>query len=216
MSESRRRIAEGRAFRRRDALVVIGGAGVALAAPAFAHHGAGGEGDAEMAMGAADAPVTIIEYSSMTCPHCAAFHGETLPLIKANYIDAGKVRLVFRDFPFDRQALLAAALARCAGAARFFGFVDVLFRTQKSWARAANPEEALGRIARLGGLKEDEITACLADQALLDSIMQSRLQGSQEFEIKSTPTFIINGERVVGAQPYERFEEIIERLLSQS
>ena len=216
MYESRRRIAEGGAFRRRDALVVIGGAGVALAAPAFAHHSAGGSDHPDMAMGAADAPVTIIEYSSMTCPHCAAFHGETLPQIKANYIDAGKARLVFRDFPFDRPALLAAALARCAGEERYFGFLDVLFRTQKSWARAANPEEALGRIARLGGLKKDEIDACLADQALLDSIMQSRLQGSQEFEIKSTPTFIINGEKVVGAQPYEYFEEILERMLSQT
>ena len=167
-------------------------------------------------MGAADAPVTIIEYSSLTCPHCAAFHAETLPLIKANYIDTGKARFVFRDFPFDRQALLAAALAHCAGEERFFGFLDVLFRTQKTWAHAANPEEALGRIARLGGLTEDEITACLADQTLLDGIMQSRLQGSQEFEIKSTPTFIINGEKVVGAQPYEQFAEVIDRLLSQS
>ena len=79
-----------------------------------------------------------------------------------------------------------------------------------------NPEEALGRIARLGGLDEDEITACLADQSLLDSIMQSRLRGSQEFDVESTPTFIINGEKVVGAQPYEKFEEVIERLLSQS
>ncbi len=199
---------------RRAALAVLGLAAMGVAAPVFGHHG--GETSAEdLVLGDPAAPITIIEYASLTCPHCASFHNDTFSRIKRRYIDAGKVRLIYRDFPLDRLAIQAAAVARCAGREQYFGFLEVLFRTQESWAGAQNPFEALARVARLGGLKREEIDACLADKALIDSILTSRLNGAKEFNVTTTPTFIINGETVVGAQEYERFEEILDRMLEK-
>jgi len=110
------------------------------------------EAKAEMGLGKADAPVTMIEYSSLGCPHCAAFHLETLPQIKKDYIDTGKVRLVFRDFPLGTPALAASMIARCAGPKKFFGFIEIMFRSQPQWSRSQNPMPALTKVARLGGL----------------------------------------------------------------
>lgn len=203
---------------RRDALGTIGLAAFGLTAyglakTARAHHSATAAPGDEMVLGVADAPITMIEYSSLTCPHCAAFHVETLPAITANYIDSGKARLVYRDFPLNKAAVLAAALAHCAGPEGFFRFIDVLFRSQQSWAMADDPASALARIGRLGGLKGDQIDACFNDKALIDRILASRVEGARDFEVAKTPTFIINGEKIVGALPYEQFEEIFERLL---
>ncbi len=125
------------------------------------------------------------------------------------------MRLIYRDFPLDSLAMRAAVVARCAGREQYFGFLEVLFRTQQSWAGARKPFEALARVARLGGLKREQIDACLADKALIDGILTSRLNGAKEFNVTSTPTFIINGEKVVGAQKYERFEEILDRMLEK-
>ena len=205
-------------FNRRDALSTIGLAAFGvpaftLAPAAWAHHSATASPDQEMVLGAADAPITMIEYSSLTCPHCAKFHVETLPAIKTNYIDSGKARLVYRDFPLNNAALQAAALAHCAGPDRYFQFLDVLFRSQESWAMTDDPVSALVRIGRMGGLKGDQIEACLNDKALIDRILASRVEGARDFDVASTPTFIINGEKLVGALPYEQFEEVFERLL---
>ena len=203
---------------RRDALavLVVAAFSAKLAKPLSAHHGGVALGDDDMVLGVASAPITVIEYSSLTCPHCANFHINTLPDIKANYIDTGKVRLAYRHFPFDQPALFAAAMAECAGADRFFNFIDVLFGSQNSWARAADPIAALTGIGRLGGLKPDAIAACFNDRALLDRILSSRVEGAKLFGIDSTPTFIVNGEKLVGALPYAQFEEVFERLLSGS
>lgn len=206
---------------RRDALAPLALAPLAFAMPgfakpAFAHHAGETHAGEEMILGDPAAPVTIIEYSSLTCPHCANFHVNTLPRIKERYIDTGEARLLYRDFPFDRAALLAAAIARCAGRERFFVFLDVLFRTQDTWARDPDPAKALTKVGRLGGLPREAIESCFADQALLDGILASRLTGAQEFDVKSTPTFIINGEKLVGAQPFDRFAEVIERMLAKS
>ena len=200
-----------RVIARREALAAL--AMLALARPARAHHGGAGDALADMTLGDPGAPITIIEYASLTCPHCASFHKDTFPRIKERYIDTGKARLIYRDFPFDRAALFAAALARCAGADRFFHFIDALFGAQASWSRAADPVAALVRIGRLGGLERAEIDACLGDQTLLDGILAMRVDGAKKFEVSSTPTFIVNGEKFVGALPFERFEEIFERLL---
>lgn len=195
---------------RRNTLAALAAAAVfpKLATPSRA------AGNDEMTLGEPSAPITVLEYSSLTCPHCARFHAETLPSIRKNYIDAGKVRLVYRHFPFDQPALMAAALAECAGHERFFAFLDVLFVSQSSWARAADPIASLTGIGRLGGLKAEAIAACFNDQALLDRILASRIDGAREFDISSTPTFIVNGEKLVGAQPYEKFVDVFERLLS--
>src|SRR5687768_5061793 len=106
----------------------------------------------DMALGKPDAPVTVIEYASMTCPHCAHFHAETLKAFKEKYVDTGKVRLIFREFPFDGLALRASMLARCAGAERYFPMLDVLFQQQNQWTRAKDPMAALAQIGRLAGV----------------------------------------------------------------
>ncbi|WP_084536476.1 DsbA family protein [Azospirillum halopraeferens] len=169
---------------------------------------------AERVLGRADAPVTIVDYSSLTCPHCATFHVETLPRIKEQYIDTGKAKLVFRDFPFDQWALRASMLARCAPAERYFAVLDVLFKTQAQWSRAADPAKALTQIGKLAGLSDETITACWNDQQLADAILSMRLKGQNEDNIQSTPTFVLNdgAARIEGAQPFERFAEAIEKL----
>jgi protein-disulfide isomerase len=196
-------------------VLAVAGIATKLATPAAAYHDGLTIDDDEMVLGQSDAPITVIEYSSLTCPHCANFHLNTLPDIRANYVESGKVRLVYRHFPFDQPALMAAALAECAGPDRFFSFIDALYDSQLSWARAADPIAALTSIGRLGGLGPDAIAACFNDRALLDRILAHRVEGAKEFGVESTPTFIVNGEKLVGALPYAQFEDVFERLLSK-
>ena len=170
----------------------------------------------ERILGNPNAPVTIIEYASLTCPHCAQFHTEVLPQLKERYIANGKVRLIYRDFPLDQTALAAAALAHCAGPERYFSMLDVLFETQSNWARAGDPIAALKRLGKLGGLTEQEMAACLADEELTDGILRQRLAGQNEYDIGSTPTFIIDGKAYPGARDVEEFGELIDPLLDQS
>lgn len=167
----------------------------------------------EPAIGDPAAPVTIIEYSSLTCPHCAHFHTQTLPELKKRYIDTGKVRLVLRDFPLDQNALKAAVIAHCAGPERQPQFVEVFFAQQQNWARAADPVQALKQLAQLGGLGADKVDACLADKSLEDAILKARLDGQEKYDIKSTPSFIIDGKTYSGDQGVEKFVEIIDPLL---
>jgi protein-disulfide isomerase len=170
----------------------------------------------EQILGDPDAPVTIIEYASLTCPHCAQFHNEVLPELKERYIDAGKVRLIYRDFPLDQVALAAATLAHCAGPDRYFSMLDVLFETQSNWARADDPITALKRLGKLGGLTEEEMQACLSDQELTDGILQTRLAGQNQYDIGSTPTFVIDGKAYSGSRDVEGFSELLDPLLDQS
>jgi protein-disulfide isomerase len=151
-------------------------------------------------LGKADAPVTIIEYASLTCPHCAAFEKEILPKIKTEWIDTGKAKLVFRDFPLDGSALKAAIVARCAPPERFYGFIGVLFAQQGTWGIAQDPVPGITRIAKLGGMSDDQVQACLKDDALQNRILAGRLAAEQQYQVESTPTFFINGKKVVGAK----------------
>jgi len=169
----------------------------------------------DMIMGDPDAQVEIIEYSSMTCPHCAAFHTQTLPTIKERYIDTGKAKLVFREFPLDRVALTASAVARCAGEDRYFSFVDVLFRTQDQWAHAEDTIGELKKIVRMGGLDPAMVDACLEDQAIIDGILAVRLNGDETYTIRSTPTFIINGDSHPGQMTVEEFEAVLDPYLAE-
>ena len=165
------------------------------------------EGD--MALGSENAPVTIIEYASMTCSHCASFHMGPFKKLKLKYIDTGKVRMIFREFPFDPLALQASMLARCTGKKRFFGMLNLLFKTQIKWARASEPQQALAKVAKLGGFTEARFKACIANKDLADMILESRLKGNKEFGVDSTPSFIVNGVKTSGYMTLAEWDEYL-------
>ncbi len=185
------------------------------APPAAAGNAPFAEAVAEMVIGRDDAPVTMVEYSSLACPHCAAFHRDVLPKIKEGYIDTGKVRLVYRDFPLGGLALAAAMLARCGGREKYFGFLEVLFRSQAQWSRSDNPRRELARVARFGGISQKDFEACLVNEPLMADIRERAADAQQKFGIDSTPTFIIEGEKVLGARPFEDFRDVIEKALEK-
>ena len=167
----------------------------------------------ERSLGSPSAKVAIIEYSSLTCPHCADFHRDVLPHIKQEYIDKGLVRYVPRDFPLDGRALAAAMIARCVPPERYFAFLDMLFRDQQTWARSANPLEDLKVRAQLTGLSPAEVDACLADQNLLKGIQAGAGEARQRENIESTPTFFINGKKFSGAASYDKFKSAIDEAI---
>lgn len=175
------------------------------------------EGD-DMVMGLDKAPVTIIEYASLTCPHCAHFNEATFPQLKERYIDKGLVKYIYRDFPLDRMALIAAEIARCGGPERYFQFLDAFFREQVRWTGNDEGEvtEKLKRLVRLGGLSSQAVDACRADKSLQDKILAQSLQGEKEFKVDSTPTLIINGEKHPGALSIEELSAIINPLIKKS
>jgi protein-disulfide isomerase len=167
----------------------------------------------ERSLGADDAPVTMIEYSSLTCPHCAEFHTTTLPKIEEQYVAPGKLRLVYRDFPLDPLATAAAMLPHCIEPDRYFGFLEALFRSQSTWARSQEPAKELERLSRFAGLSPAEFQACINNKELLQAIQQRAEAARREYNITSTPTFIINGEKIVGATRFEEFQKVIEQQL---
>ncbi len=165
----------------------------------------------EKSIGEANAPVTIVEYASMTCPHCARFHEATLPGIKEKYLDTGRARLIFREFAFDPRAEAGFMLVRCSGD-NYFAMVDVLFNQQDSWARAQDGKAALLKIARLAGFSQESFEACLTDQKLLDDVRAVKDRGANEFGVDSTPTFFINGSKYSGAMSVDEMSAIIDSL----
>ena len=170
-------------------------------------------GPEDHVLGEDSARVTILEYSSLTCPHCALFHAEGYRHLKSAYIDTGKVRLVFRDFPLDGLALRAAALAECVPAERYFPFLQLLFEGQKSWAGSENPLVELLRLGQLAGLSEERANQCLQDEGGLEKIIQERLAGQEKYRIDSTPSFIIDGRKHPGALTAEELDDILTPLL---
>ena len=162
------------------------------------------------------APITIIEYASLTCPHCAHFANDVLPELKREWIDTGKARLVLRDFPLDGPALRAAMIARCAPPDRFYAFADTFFASQDKWATTKDYREALARLAKLGGMGKDEFETCLNNTTLENRIVEQRLVASQELDINSTPTFFINGSKFSGAPTAEEFNKVLSNLAAKS
>ena len=160
-------------------------------------------------MGKEDAPVTIVEYASMTCPHCAHFAETTLPAIKEKYIDTGRARLIMREFPFDPRAEAGFMLARCSGD-NYFAMVDVLFKQQMTWAGVDNSKDALLQISKLAGFSQEKFEACLTDQKLLDDVRAVRDRGAKEFGVDATPTFFINGNKYSGALSVDEMSAIID------
>lgn len=167
----------------------------------------------EMALGNANAPVTIVEYMSMTCPHCANFHNETFDAIKAKYIDTGKVRFIVREFPFDPRAAAAFMLARCAPEGQYFPMISMLFKQQQQWAAAENGREALLQMSKLAGFTQESFEACLTNQKLLDDVNAVMQRGAKEFGVQSTPTFFVNGEHYSGDMSVDVMSALIDSKL---
>lgn len=167
----------------------------------------------EKALGAEDAPVTVVEYASMTCSHCARFHTEIFPEFKKKYIDTGKVRFLFREFPLDPLAAGGFMLAHCAGNDRYFGFVDVLFHQQPAWTRTNDPVTALFNIAKQAGFTRESFDSCLSNQQLLDGINEVKDRAAEKFDVNSTPTFFVNGKVQPGVQTMDDFARLIDPLL---
>ncbi|MEO6781712.1 MAG: DsbA family protein [Bradyrhizobium sp.] len=169
----------------------------------------------DMALGPANAPVTITEYASMTCPHCAAFNAEVFPKIKSTYIDTGKIRYVFREFPLDIKAAAGSMLARCIAkddAGKYFAVVDMLFKQQSDWVMK-NTTETLTRIGKQAGLSAKAVEDCLKDQALLDKIAADQKYAAEVLKVNSTPTFFINGDVIKGEASFDEFDKKIKSLL---
>jgi protein-disulfide isomerase len=169
----------------------------------------------EMTMGAADAPVTLVEYAMLTCPHCAAFHAEVFPQIKANFIDTGKVRLVFREVYFNKPSLWAAMIARCAPSDRYFGIVERMFETQADWVGVEDSEamlEKLYGIGRQAGLTDAEMDACMQDRELAEALVAEYQKNAGADGIEATPTFLIDGKKVSN-MGYEEFEAALNAAL---
>lgn len=162
----------------------------------------------EQVMGKDDAPITMIEYASLTCSHCADFTVETFPKIKQNYIDTGKMKFIFREFPFDPVAAGAFMLARCAPADKYFPIIDLLFGTQRKWA-VEKPLGPLLDVAKQAGYTEESFKACLSNQKVLEGIEWVRNRAADTLKVDSTPTFFVNGQVYKGALPFEEFDKIL-------
>lgn len=199
--------------------VVAGIGGIVLAPPAYAQVDTAELAQpgplGEMAQGAANAPVTIIEYASMTCSHCATFHVQTYPQLKAKLIDTGKVRYILREFPLDDLARGAFMLARCGGD-KYFDIVDALFKNQKAWAFVQNPVPQLFATVRPFGFNEQSFEKCLSDQKMLDGINEVARRGAEKFKVNSTPTFFINGKVFRGAITIDQIEREVAALTKGS
>ncbi len=158
-------------------------------------------------LGDPNAPITVIEYASLTCSHCAHFHTQILPEIKKKWIDTGKVKLVYRDFPLDQVAAKAAQIAECAGKERYFGVVDLIFRSQPQWAAASDPLAELAKPLRIAGLGENEIKACLANEAMSNAVLNDYRMG-EAMGVNSTPTLFINGQLYRGSRSVEELDSV--------
>lgn len=177
----------------------------------------------ELAIGAADAKVTVVEYASMTCGHCANFHKKVFPALKTKYVDTGKVRFIMREFPLDDLAAAASMLSRCAGAgtdvaksdvAKSYDLTNILFEKQEDWAFVkGNPVPKLFEIAKQAGFTQESFDKCLTDQKLLEQITATRERGSKTFGVNSTPTFFINGKRLSDGPSLEAFEKAFDTIL---
>ena len=167
-------------------------------------------------LGSAEAPITIIEYASLTCPHCASFHTETLPTVKSDWIDTGKAKLVYRDFPLDGAALAAAVIAHCAPADSYFPMLTLFFERQKEWAVEGAWRERLTQLAGIAGMDKAAVDSCLADEARKNEIVKRAEQGQAKYAIDATPSFVINGRKVSGALPLNEFVKVLQDVQPKS
>jgi protein-disulfide isomerase len=162
-------------------------------------------------LGDPKAPITLIEYASLTCPHCAHFAVTVLPELKKKWVDGGKVKLVYRDFPLDQIALKAAQLAECSGKDKYFGVIDMIFTTQPKWATASDPIAELAKSLRIAGMSDADVQACLANDAVATGVI-AESKGGETLGVNSTPTLFINGEQFKGARSVEELDAAFSKL----
>ena len=173
--------------------------------------------DEDFVIGNSEAPITIIEYASMSCSHCADFHNNTLDDLKSEYIDTGKVKFVFRDFPFNYPALAGSMMMRCIPNNVRYDYMNALYKLQKNWVIRDNSKTRaeLYKIMQSGGMQKDEFDACLSDINLENNLLEAVMNAQREFNIRSTPSFIINGVLYSGNKNIKEFRQIIDKILSQ-
>ena len=198
-------------------------AGLALAVATFMAGSASAQAwdpkitDTDYVMGKADAPVTMLEFASFTCPHCAAFTNDVLPQLEKAYVDTGKVKIVFRQFPLNGLDLRAGMMARCAPREQYFNIAKVLFKQQQSWA-LSDTNAALSALAQIGGmagLPKDKFDACLADNAVADAIIKLGQEAQADYKVNATPTFVVEGEKIEGEASFDTFKAIFDRKLAE-
>ena len=169
----------------------------------------------ERSLGSPNAPVVVIEYASLTCPHCGQFHIRSWPQIRDEYVQTGKVRWIFREFPLDSLAMAAFMLARCMPHDRYVATIDVLFRTQKLWMGPDSRKE-LARTMQAAGMNRDAFDVCMGREDLAEAIYDIAKTAQTEFDVKSTPTFFVNGQRVRGAQEFAFFKTLLDAELAKA
>lgn len=167
----------------------------------------------DLVVGKAEAPITVVEYASMTCGHCANFHLTTYPALKTKYIDSGKVKFILREFPLDQLAVLGFMLARASGDDKREAVVELLFQQQKNWAFSNDPLTEMAKLMKLTGMSQEKFDACKNDRELYKKVIEVQDRGQKVFGVNATPTFFVNGKRVDQAQTIEQFDKILEPLL---
>ncbi len=178
----------------------------------------------DMVHGSKDAPVTMVEYASMTCPHCAAFQKDVIPLLNKDYVDTGKVKVIFREYPLDGAARMASAVARCLSGDQYFSFIDLLFKNQMNWIKdfdgngTLNKEdvlEGLTQMGRVAGLSAEQVKSCSEDPKNLALVDANWMEGQTKYNVNSTPTFLINGTSHAGEIPYADLKKILDPLVKK-
>jgi protein-disulfide isomerase len=177
----------------------------------------------DMVHGSRDAPITLVEYASMTCPHCAEFQKDIVPQLTKDYIDTGKVKLIFREYPLDAAARMASAVARCLSGEQFFAFIDLLFKNQSGWIRdfdgngTLNKEdvlEGLTQMGRVAGMPAERVKSCADDPKNLAVVDANWMDGQTKYNVNSTPTFLVNGE-AHGPMRYEEWKKTLDRMVQK-
>ena len=167
----------------------------------------------QKSFGDENAEIKMLEFASLTCGHCAKFHNEVMPIIKKNYIEKGLIHFTYKDFPLDKYALKATIIARCSGNKNFFNFLDVFYKKQKDWTRTQDPFKSLLKIAKFGGLKDEELKVCVGNKSIEDGVLKDRLKSSKNYDITATPTIYLNGEKYKGDLTIEALDSKLKSLL---
>ena len=173
--------------------------------------------ESDFFIGEKNAPITIIEYASLSCGHCADFHNNTLEKLKSEYVDTGKIKIVFRDFPFNYPALLGSMVLKCISSNIRYDYMNALFKLQKTWIFPENAKttEELYKIMQSGGMTKNDFDECISNTEVENNILQGMIDAKNEFNISSTPSFLVNGELIEGNKSIKDFRQIIDKILSE-